>query len=58
MKYKNHLLRKINDSDIEWGYYYEIYYQGKLVTFAPNLSNAKEFVNSFNNESYDWNILC
>lgn len=58
MKYKNHLLRKVNDSEIEWGYYVEIYKDDKKITSAPDFTNAKEFIDSFNGKDYNWNILC
>lgn len=58
MKYKKHILKKVLDSEIEWGYCVEIYKDNKYITTAPTFSNAKEFVSSFNGIDYDWNVLC
>lgn len=58
MKYKNHILKKILDSDIDWGYYVEIYRDGKFITSAADWNNAKEFVDTFDGKNYDWNVLC
>lgn len=58
MKYKKHILEKVLDSDIERGYCVEIYKDNKYITTAPDFSNAKEFVSSFNGTDYDWNVLC
>lgn len=59
MKYKNHLIVIINDCDIDGGKYYQIY-RGKLyITCAWTLSNAKEFINTYNptTQTYCYNVL-
>lgn len=54
MKYKGYLLRKVNESEIERGYYVEIYKDNKLITTAPDFTNAKEYIDSGLNP----NVLC
>lgn len=58
MKYKKHILEKVLDSEIERGYYVKIYKDNELITVAPDFSNAKEFVDTFDGKNYDWNVLC
>ena len=58
MKYHNHYLTKVIDKDVIGGHYYNIYNKnGLLITSAWTLSNAKEFVDSFNGKVYNWNVL-
>lgn len=88
MKYHNHIISVIHDSDVDGGKYYEIiklvrvinpihspleikksnpqmYYLGQdcniyqkvHVTFAWTLSNAKEFIDTFDGEKYNFNVL-
>ena len=59
MKYKGHELVKIKDGDVEGGFYYCIYKNNKLLTTAWTLSNAKEFIDSYNDKTgYNYNVLC
>ena len=58
MKYHNHLIKKVIDGDVDGGCYYEIFKNNKKITTAWTLSNAKEFINTFNGNEYQWNILC
>lgn len=58
MKYKNHDLIKVYESDVDGGFYYEIRKNDKFITTAWTLSNAKEFVDSFDGVNYRWNVLC
>ena len=54
MKYHKHILVKVYDSDVDGGHYFEIYNeQGKYITNAWTLSNAKEFVDSFDGKKYN-----
>lgn len=55
--YKKHYLIKIKDPDVEGGCYYEIYKDRVKITNAWTLSNAKEFVDSFDGKDYHWNVL-
>ena len=58
MKYHKHTLLKVYDSDVDDGHYFEIYNeQGKYITSAWTLSNAKEFVDSFDGKTYNYNVL-
>lgn len=57
MKYHNHLLKKVMEADVEGGHYFDIYKDGKFVTSAWTLSNAKEFIDSYNGITYNWNVL-
>lgn len=57
MKYKKHELKKVIDNDVDGGFYYDIYKDGKKITCAWTLSNAKEFVDSFDGKDYHWNVL-
>lgn len=54
MKYKGYLFKKIKDEDVDGGSYYEIWKDGKKITAAWTLSNAKEFIDG----GEDWNVLC
>ena len=58
MKYHGHELRRILDNDVEGGSYYDIYKNGIKITSAWTLSNAKEFIDSFDGSNYQWNVLC
>lgn len=58
MKYHNHELIKIYDSYVDGGFYYRIFKDNKYITVAWTLSNAKEFVDSFNGITYNYNVLC
>lgn len=58
MKYHGHELKKIIDYDVDGGSYYEIYKDGKYITSAWFLNNAKEFIDSFDGKDYHWNVLC
>ena len=49
MKYHNYELKKIKDAEVDGGSYYEIYKNGKRITVAWTLSNAKEFIDSGEN---------
>lgn len=58
MKYHNHTFVKVYEADVEGGHYFEIYNpEGKYITCAWTLSNAKEFVDSFNGVTYNFNLL-
>jgi len=57
MKYHNHILKRIIDGDVDGESYYEIYKDGKKITESWTLSNAKEFIDSFDGENYHWNVL-
>lgn len=48
MKYKGYLLKKIKDENVDGGSYYEIWKDGKKITEAWTLSNAKEFIDGWN----------
>ena len=58
MKYHKHVLQKVIDHDVDGGSYYDIFKDGKKITSAWIISNAKEFVDSFDGNDYNWNILC
>lgn len=58
MKYHNHELIKVIDEDIDGGKYYKIYRRGEFIAIAWTLSNAKEFVDTFDGEKYSYNVLC
>lgn len=58
MKYKGHDLVKRLDLDVIGGSYYDIYKGEKKITSAWTLSNAKEFVDSWDGADYHWNVLC
>ena len=58
MKYHKHELRVVYESEVEGGKYYDIYKDGKHLTCAWTLSNAKEFIDSFDGERYHWEVLC
>ena len=58
MIYHGHILKKIKDNDVIGGHYYEIYKDGKWIVNAWTLSNAKEFIDSYDGKNYEWNILC
>ena len=84
MKYKNHLIVRVDDEFVYGGKYYVIYkldrvinridfsyknvqyyvdrynhvYHKRKVTCAWTISNAKEFINTFDGENYQWNVLC
>ena len=58
MKYHKHEVVKVIDYDVDGGCYYDIFKDGKKITSAWTLSNAKEFINSFDGKYYNWNILC
>lgn len=59
MKYHKHELIKQYDNDVEGGYYYLIYKDNKLITTALTLSNAKEFIDTYNDKTgYNYNVLC
>ena len=53
MKYHKCELKKVIDSDVEGGFYYEIYKDGKYIINAWTLSNAKEFIDS----GFNYNVL-
>lgn len=57
MKYHKHLLKKVIDPNILGGSYYDIFKDNKKITCAWTLSNAKEFVDSFDGKEYQWNVL-
>ena len=57
MKYHGHELVKVIDCDVDGGSYYDIFKDNKKITSAWTLSNAKEFVDSFDGKDYHWNIL-
>ena len=57
MKYHGHELRKVIDHEVYGGSYYDIFKDGKKITNAWTLSNAKEFVDSFDGNDYHWNVL-
>jgi len=57
MKYHKHELKKIIDYDVDGGSYYKIYRDGIYITCAWTLSNAKEFVDTFDGETYNFNVL-
>lgn len=58
MKYHGHVLIKFLDSDVEGGSYYKIFNSvGKYITSAWTLSNAKEFVDSYDGKDYSWSVL-
>lgn len=54
MKYHGCELIKVIDKEIEGGKYYKIYKNGKYITDAWTLSNAKEFIDS----GFNINYLC
>ena len=58
MKYHKHELKKVVDVEVDGGSYYDIYKDGKKVTCAWTLGNAKEFVDTFDGNTYNWNLLC
>ena len=87
MKYHNHIITKVIDSDVDGGCYYSIYrliplinpiripdkpkdkihyHFSKLnkvamklhITYARTLFNAKEFIDTFDGENYNYNVLC
>ena len=58
MKYHGHELIKIEDSNIDGGFYYQILKDGKYIIEAWTLSNAKEFVDTFDGIKYNYNVLC
>ena len=57
MKYHGHTLTKVMDNDIEGGSYYIIYKNNNKITCAWTLSNAKEFVDSYDGHKYCWEVL-
>ena len=58
MKYKKHEIKVVYDDDVDGGKFYNIYKDGKWITNAWTLSNAKEFIDSFDGNDYHWNVLC
>ena len=61
MKYHKHIIEKVIDSDVDGGCYWNIHQTIpvlKHITYAWTLSNAKEFIDSFDGKDYNWNILC
>lgn len=57
MKYHNHQIKKVTDGDVDGGCYYEIYRDGQRITSAWSLSNAKEFIDSYDGQRYSWEVL-
>jgi len=58
MIYKGHKLVKIKDTDVIGGHYFKIYKNDVFITSAWTLSNAKEFIDSFKeNTGYNYNVL-
>lgn len=57
MKYHKHILKKVyedlGEEDERLNCYWEIYHDGKFITNALTLDNAKEFVDS----GHDMNVL-
>lgn len=58
MKYHNHIIKKVIDNDVDSGRYYDIYKNNNFVTSAWSIQNAKEFIDTFDNGNYNWNVLC
>ena len=58
MKYHKHKIEVIKDSDIIGGKYYQIYLGREYITATWTLSNAKEFIDSYHDGNYSWNVLC
>lgn len=60
LRYHGHTLKKIIDVDVDGGSYYKIYKDGRYITSAWTLNNAKEFINSYDAASgdYCWTVLC
>ena len=57
MLYHKHMLVKKLDPEVIGGSYYEIYRGELKICNAWTLSNAKEFVDSFDGKDYHWNVL-
>lgn len=53
MKYHNYILKKVIDSEVDGGKYYEIYKDGVKITNTWTFENAKEFIDS----GCDYNVL-
>lgn len=58
MKYRKHELKKVYEYEVDGGFYYEIRKDGKYITSAWTLSNAEEFIDTFDGDGYRWNVLC
>lgn len=71
MKYHKHLIRKIIDGDVIGGCYWFIQRVENRVTSKGNkyivivnvthtwtLNNAKEFIDTYDGTTYNWNVLC
>ena len=58
MKYHEHEILVVYDSEVDGGKFYNIYKNGKWITNAWTLSNAKEFIDTFDGEKYNYNVLC
>lgn len=52
MKYHGFEIRKVVDSEVDGGKYYEVYRDGKLIATAWTFRNAKEFIDSGCNDIY------
>ena len=57
-KYKGHLCEKIIDEEVIGNSYYKITRDGNFITVAWTLSNAKEFIDTFDGKTYNYNVLC
>ena len=57
MKYHKHEIKKVYDEDVMDGYYYEIYRGEKKIADCLGLADSKNFVDSFDGNDYDRNLL-
>lgn len=51
-EYKGYTLEKCYDNDVDGGYFYNIYKDGKYVTNALTKNNAKELIDSNFDDRY------